>query len=38
MEIEHKSKFNSFVTKGGNIVWGSALGLAWNELIDKFIK
>jgi hypothetical protein len=38
MEIEHSDKFNGFVTKGGNYVWGGALGLAWNEIIDSFTK
>lgn len=30
MEAEHKSKYNGFTTKGGNYVWGGAMGLAWN--------
>lgn len=38
MESTKSIKYNGFTTKGGNHVWGAALGLAWNELIDKFIE
>jgi hypothetical protein len=38
MEHHNITNFNSFKTNKGNIVWAGALGLAWNELKDKFVK
>lgn len=38
MEIENNSKYNGFITQGENYIWGGAMGLAWNEIIDKIVK
>ena len=38
MEGTGSIKYNGFTTKSGNHIWAAALGLAWNELIDQFIK
>ena len=37
-EKKYNSYFNYFETNKGNIVWAGALGLAWTELKDKFVK
>jgi hypothetical protein len=36
MERELANKYNAFTTAGGNIVWGGALSLAWNDLKNTF--
>lgn len=38
MEEVRFDKYNAFTTKNGNIVWGAAMQLAWNELSSKFAK
>lgn len=38
MEEIRYDKYNAFTTKEGNIVWGAAMQLAWNELSSKFAK
>ena len=36
MEKAAFDKYNAFSTKAGNVVWGAAMQLAWNELREKF--
>lgn len=38
MEEIYFDKYNAFSTKEGNLIWGAAMQLAWNELSSKFAK
>lgn len=36
MEKDVAEKYNAFTTAGGNVIWGGALSLAWNDFKTTF--
>ena len=37
-QFSYSEKYNGFLTKNNNYVWGGAMCLAWTELKNNIIK